>query len=371
MKKILFALLLFVCQIANSQNKLYPIEIKGLWGYMDGTGKMVIQPQYLMADEFNEGYAVAALGNLPCLINLQNKRVIDTGIYQTIGLYSEGLCFVKDYKNHKYFVDSTGKKIIVLSDSTYDARPFKNGLAVIGQQYDKHEIKFNVDISTIAFRFAYIDKKGNLITPFKFDDADDMNNGTARVKKGEKFGVINMKGEQIIDFQFSRIDLFYGSKAAALKDGRFGFIDESGKWIIQPQFEIAFDFNEGLAGVMINGKYGFINEKGEVVIQPVYEQIRTFSEGMAAVQLNGMWGFINTKGEIVIPYKFDNATVFSEGYCAVLVKRKWGFISKTGSLTISPEFDAVGSFEKGIADVVYHDISLYIDMRGNILPKLQ
>ena len=67
---------------------------------------------------------------------------------------------------------------------------------------------------------------------------------------------------------------------------------------------------------------------------------------------------------------FDNASEFSEGMCAILVKRKWGFIDQTGRVAVPLEYDAVGSFDHGIADVVYHGISLYIDIRGNILPRL-
>lgn len=364
-------LLLFGAENIQAQiSRLFPIEIKGKWGYMDNQGKMIIDAQYDMADDFKDGYAVVALNNLPCVIDFGNKRVIDTGLYRIIGYFSEGLSCVRDYQNHFFYIDSKGTKVIRLSDSIYDARPFMNGVAVVANQFDRHEIKFEVDISTIGFRFAYINKKGNYITPFIYDDADDMQDGIARVKKGTVFGLIDTSGTEIVKPVFSLLDEFFEGKAAANANGKWGYINRKGEWVIPAQFDLTFDFNEGMAGFWLKGKYGFIDHTGKVAVPAQFEQIRAFSEGKAAVQKDGKWGFINTKGETVIPFNYDNATVFSEGMCAVVIKRHWGFIGSAGNLTVSPEFDAVGSFEDGVADAVYHGISLYINKSGDVLPKL-
>jgi hypothetical protein len=34
------------------------------------------------------------------------------------------------------------------------------------------------------------------------------------------------------------------------------------------------------------------------------------------------------------------------------------------------EFDNVGIFENGIAEVIYRDLNLYVNKRGELLPKL-
>ncbi len=371
MNKILLLLLTIgIHQVKSQTNQLFPIEIKGKWGYMNQVGAMVIDPRFDLADDFNEGKAVVALNNLPCVINEKGKVIIDTGLYRSIGLFSEGLSYVKDFYNHKFYIDDNGNKIIELSDSIYDARPFHHGLAVVGTQFDYHEKKFEVDISTIAFRFAYINKTGKYITPFKFDDADDMQDGIARIKSGTLFGWIDSTGVEIVKPKFNLLDLFFENKAAFSIQGKWGFVNRSGEIVIKPVFDLCFDFHDGMAGIMLNGKYGFINQTGKVIIDAKYDQIQAFSEGKAAVMKDGKWGFINTSGEMVIPFRFDNASVFSEGMCAVLVKRHWGFINNNGNLVISAEFDAVGSFENGVADVVYHNISLYTNRQGTILPRL-
>jgi len=51
----------FVCgvnaQSINSTSRLRPIQQDGKWGYIDSTGKIVIKPQFVWAEEFSEGLA--------------------------------------------------------------------------------------------------------------------------------------------------------------------------------------------------------------------------------------------------------------------------------------------------------------------------
>ena len=104
MKRIFFIAAISISIIASAQTKLFPIEIKGKFGYMDQTGKMIIPAMYDYADEFIDGMAVAALHNQPCVINQKNERIIDTSIYQFIGVFSEGLSSVIDFKKKKFYI---------------------------------------------------------------------------------------------------------------------------------------------------------------------------------------------------------------------------------------------------------------------------
>ena len=372
MKRILFIAAVLISFVTTAQTKLFPVEIKGKFGYMDQTGKMVISPMYDYADDFSEDLAVVALHNLPCVIDQKNVRVIDTSLYQFIGAFSEGLASVIDFKKKKFYINTKGEKVISLPDNIYEGRKFKDGLACVSKEIDEHSQKFNHDIVTLGYRFGFIDKRGKQVIDFVYEDASNFSQGIARVKVKNLFGIINKNGEIILKPSYKNIGNFFEGKAVINDNGRFGFIDLNGKVIIKPEFDMAFDFSEGLAAIYNNQtkKYGFINEKGELSIKDEYDGVRPFSEGKAAILNNGKWGFIDKNGKLVLLNVFDNASVFDEGMCAVLIKRKWGFIDSTGHVVIPLEYDAVGSFDDGIADVVYHGISLYIDKRGNILPRL-
>ena len=372
MKRIFFIATIFISLIATAQTKLFPIEVKGKFGYMDQNGKMAIPPMYDYADEFIEDLAVVALHNQPCVINPKNERVVDTSIYQFIGAYSEGVSSVIDFNKKKFYLNTKGEKVISLPDDIYEGRKFKDGFACVSKEVDEHTLKYTRDIVTLGYRFGFIDKSGKQVIDFIYDDASNFTNGIARVKVKNLFGVMNKSGELIVKPIYKTIGNFFEGKAVMNESGKYGFIDTTGKVIIKPQFELAFDFSEGLAAIYDSKtkKYGFINDKGETIIKLEYDGVRPFSEGKAAVLQNGKWGFIDSKGKLVLLHVFDNASEFSEGTCAILVKRKWGFIDETGHVIVPLEFDAVGSFDHGIADVVYHGISLYIDKRGNILPRL-
>lgn len=365
--KVLLSLL-FLCHLAAAQSTLYPIEKKGKWGYMNQEGNIVLPFQYDYADEFSNGYAVVAVRNLPCLIDLTGKHIIDTGIYQLLGRFADGLLPAKTFDGSFLYINVQGKRVITLPSDIYEARKFSNGVAVVAKQQDMHETKFGRDVSTMGYLFAFIDSEGNFITEFIFDDADDMINNLARVRQGTKFGLINHKGAWVCKPAYGNIGSFSEDKAVVDVNGKYGFINTKGDVTIKPMFDYAYNFSNGLAGVWVKGKYGFIDASGTYRIKPQYEQIMPFAEGKAAIRKDGKWGFINTNGELILRNVFDNATVFSEGKCAVLVKKYWGFIDATGALIIPAEYDAVGSFFNGIADVVYRDLPLYVNDRGRLLP---
>lgn len=371
MKKI--SILVFVCLSISviAQTNFYPVEIKNKWTYMNGEGRIILPAVYDYADEFYEGMAVVAVRNLPCVINEKGKRIIDTGLYQNIGHFSQGLASAMDFAGRRFYLNNTGQKVITLPEDIYEARTFNEGVAVVSKKMDEHITKFGRDISTLGYRFAYINQKGELITDFIFEDADDMVNGYARFRQGTKFGLLNATGKIVVEPTFDNIGNFNNGLAVVAVNGKYGYINTEGTLVIKAQFEYAYDFTEGLAGVWEKGKYGFINTAGEPVIAPTYEQIKPFAEGKAAVMKDGKWGFINTRGDWVLRNVFDNAAVFSEGRCAVMVKRNWGFIDATGALVIPAEYDAVGSFKNGIADVVYRDLNLYVNNRGQLLPILE
>ncbi len=369
MKKLLFGLLL-LCYGAQAQQTLFAIEIKGKWGYMNSEGKMMIPAQFDYADDFSEGMAVVAFRNQPCVINENGKRVIDTGSFQFISRFSEGFAAASDYNGQKYIINPKGDKTVTLPADIYEIRAFREGVAVVSKKIDEHETKFGRDIATLGYKFGYVNTKGEPVTDFVYDDADDAKNGIMRVKQGVLFGLLRTDGSVIIKPTYENIGIFTEGKAVVDVKAKFGYINTSGEIVIKPIFDYAYDFTEGVAGVYLKGKYGFIDASGAFQIPATFDLIKPFSEGKAAVLKENKWGFIDKSGNWVLRNVFDNAAVFSEGKCAVLVKRNWGFIDHQGALVIPADFDAVGAFHDGVADVVYRDINLYINTRGEILPKL-
>lgn len=368
MKRIIFSIIILsIFTISAQAQKLFPILLKDKWGYMNQEGKVVITPKYDIAQEFNEGFAVVALSNMPCLINKNEKRVIDTGLYQYISRYNEGSSAVRDFKKRWFYIDGNGKTILKLDSIIYEANPFNNGLARVSRQQDDVTQKFGFDISNLSYRFAYINKNGKYASEFKYRDAEDFDNNIARVKENLMTYLVNTTFEKKCD-ETTEIGKFNEGLAVFIDNGKFGYMNLNGEKIIAANFDYASMFCNGLAEVEINGKSCFIDTMGNKKFEPIYEELRPYAEGFAGYKQNNKYGFVNSKGEMMMQPYYDDVAYFNNGLCPVRKGQNWGAINKEGKLILKLEFDYVGPFEDGIAEVIYKGVSLYADTRGNLLP---
>lgn len=368
-KSFLSVLAFIVLGLSLSAQSLFPILKKDKWGYMNRDGKIVIDFKYDLGQNFHEGYASVALRRLPCLIDSNDRRVIDTGKFQFIGTFSEGLVPVQDFSGKRQYLDKTGKTVLSLPPEIYEARSFYYGLARVGKKVDVVQNKFGFDVSNLGYKFAYIRKNGTYATEFLYDDLDDMEDGIGRYLIGMRFGLLDSAGKTITGPDFEFISSFNEGLAVINKSGRFGFINRKGEVVIPANYTYAKDFNEGLAAVEVEGKFGFINPFGKLVIQALYDDVRPFAEGRAAVLFQGKWAFIDPDGNYIYQPYFEEAGYFNEGICPVKLKGKWGAIDKEGKILVPFDFQNIGIFEDGIAEVIYKSINLYVNKKGEILPK--
>jgi hypothetical protein len=138
---------------------LYPVKQDGKYGFIDKTGKIIINPQFNNARSFSEGLASVCIGG--------NGFLCQGGNWG--------------------FIDKTGK--IIINPQFDFAFPFSEGLA-------------NVNIGN---KYGYIDKTGKIVINPQFDDADDFSEGLASVCKGGngvsceggKWGYIDKTGKYI------------------------------------------------------------------------------------------------------------------------------------------------------------------------------
>ena len=200
------------------------------WGFIDKTGKMVIEPQYKSAPE--KSYSVK---------------------------FSEGLAAVWTGYHQGGYIDQTGKVVIPFKYT--DLGHFYEGMAWVMIDYDWNPMDVNTSSNP---KYGVIDKSGNEVVPVKYDAATDFSEGMAAVgignyQTGYKWGFIDKTGEEIIPPIYDDVnwEFFTGLKQAG--------------------------FYEGLAAVQLNGKWGFIDKTGEVVIPFIYDKATRFQEGLAVV----------------------------------------------------------------------------------------
>lgn len=332
------------------------------------TYDMVIQPKYDSASSFSEGLAAVGSyededGYIYGYIDKTGKYVIEPKFeesfdaeFESAGNFIDGIARVGGL-----YIDKTGKCITEPTISFVDK--FSEGLAAAENNNGK---------------WGYIDKTGKFVIDPKFDGTYAFNDGYGIVNLDGDYVYIDKNGEAKIFFPnqhfyylgSSNIDieepysnwiLEFSEGLAAVgildkdKNRKWGYIDKTGEFVIEPKFiyyegESSYlsngnvgNFVEGLAPVAVedeNGemKYRYIDKKGEFVIKPKDYGEEDFSEGLKAVGIedeNGKmkYGYVDKTGKFVVEPKYYEAGKFSEGLAAVAVKDengelKWGFIGK-------------------------------------------
>ena len=274
------------------------------FGYIDGSGKFIIEPKFNAAGEF-----------------------------------SSGLAPVQIEKNGKWgYINVNGK--IIIDDMFETAETFKDGLALV----------------KLGSRFGYITTDGIFrITP-RFENASSFSEGMAAVEIGYKYGFIDKTGEIVIEPSYKFAEQFSEGMARVRIDTEFGFIDKSGKLIIKTWFKNAKPFSEGLATVRKGHKYGFIDKSGRFIIEPKFDYAESFSEGLASVQENHKYGYIDKSGAFIISPEFISAEPFSNGLAKVAnpIEKKAGYIDKSGKFVFylsDCETSDLSNFASGLATV--------------------
>lgn len=309
-------------------------SINRKFGYIDKEGNVVIPFIYDNAERFSEGLAAVKINNLWGFIDKNGNEVVPC-VYDSTGIFSEGLAAVKIWGEGWGYIDRYGHLTIQPKYSVVEK--FHNGIAIV--RIDTWCAGCFVDS-----KYGCIDKEGNIVVDFIYDNLSILDNGLIEAQAEDKWGCITNQGEVIIPFIYDFLS--FGDDdtdiAVAEIEGKFGFIDKTGNTIIPCTYDYAdCEFSEGCVGVKKDGKGGFIDKAGNVVIPFIYDDVGYFSQGLARIRVGmkeidgkydyGKCGFINKCGEKVILCLYDNAKGFSDGYAWVLIGSEIIHIDKYGN----------------------------------------
>ena len=216
------------------------------WGFISGDGDLIINCQFDIVDDFEEGLA---------LVKLNGK----TG-----------------------FIDLEGN--IVIAPIYLKAQSFLNGLAAVTLD-GKH--------------WGFIDKIGEMVVPFTYDNTSrGFREGLCSVSNGKYLGVIDTQNTILLPFEYS-LDFELGACASFFKNGLmvagknfndngalFGLINTNGEEIIPLKFQDLRLPCEGFSQIHTQNMAGYWSlENHEVAIPPIYEDVSDFINGVAVVSI--------------------------------------------------------------------------------------
>ena len=160
-------------------------------------------------------------------------------------------------------------------------------------------------------KYGYIDKNGEIVIAFQYDDVRPFENGVAAVKTGKSYYAgweyIDKNGNKVtrVGEQYAAMQDFSEGLAAVKRAGKWGYIDSTGNLVIDIKYKDAGKFSEGLAVIKVDYKCGFIDRNGNVVIEPQFDVAWGFWGGLAWVRIGERAMYIDKTGKVIREWKED------------------------------------------------------------------
>jgi len=204
------------------------VEINYEKGFIDRTGKMVIEPFFAYGHHFTEGLACSSAGleaKYGCID--RNGKYVIPATFDDLSLFSEGLNDGK-INGRCGYIDKRGKPVLFPKFKN-DA---KGDCSVVTGSFSEGLSRWRV-----GSKFGYIDKRGRLVIPARYKYTDHFSEGLAWVENNGKIGFIDTKGRMVIKpRRLHHVEPFRGGLAYVVtQNGEHGYIDRTGEYVWRPQ----------------------------------------------------------------------------------------------------------------------------------------
>lgn len=255
-------------------------RFNGVYGYINKAGLVVIPPQFDNALEFSEGLAAVEV----------DGRLVMSGKVQK---WMPGRCGYIDHSGkfviQPQFSGNGGARkfsqgLAAVSVGGHFIAPAINVLPVDLGKWNLGKFGYIDKLGKVQVPYRF-----ELAGDFSPEGLAPV--GEYLLQSGGHrrllFGFINREGEYVISPKYADARKFSEGLAAVRSSGLdYGYINTKGAFVIPPSFEMAGPFQEGLAVVGDDASpsvFGFINRSGELVIGKIFYGADGFSDGCAAV----------------------------------------------------------------------------------------
>ncbi len=308
--------------------------------------------------------------------------------YSTIYEFQEGLIQVKDNTGEHtggfHFLDKEGNPIsprkfyVVIRAFTGG---FSDGRAPVGNEQEK---------------YGYIDRQGNQVVDFIYDEVTEFRNGRAIVKKGAKYGAIDLDGKVAVPFIYDELKwqsvsteklgtleenprpLYHGSSIITGKvNGQqaFGLLHKDYQTPITYAYieENRNFFQDTYKGFLYreNNCAGAMDSTGKKVLPPIYDKVGYISEGRFPVfqefnypsvlgdnipgWMELQMAFVDSSGRFITPYKYlyhQSNVGYQDGIVVVkmIIDKylRYFYLNKSGKPITDFTFEMTKPFKQGV-----------------------
>ncbi len=320
------------------------------WGFIDRTGKYVINPQYDNVTPFVEGRALVWRKEAVGYIDENGAPVTPTG-YKAATPFVDGKAWTVLPNGAPTLIDTEGKTLFSLTEAE-TVSTYSDGLAVV--------------VPTSGDTVRYIDETGKtLLTLTGYDATGSFHEGLATVERDGKQGYVDKTGKLVIALKFDRAGDFADGRAVVNENGKYGVIDAKGTYLITPQFDsMDADADRGYS-VSVSDRYGYCDAKGKFTINPRFDGLApAYGERLMLACQGELLGYVNREGEWAIHPQYTYALPFVQGLAvAAATDKKHGLIDEKGRWAVNPQFDGLYMLPAAMYPA-YSVASDYFDVKG-------
>jgi hypothetical protein len=354
----------------QAQNFL-PIKVDNKWGFIDSTGKVLIEPKYSHVGEFYqnscnvcEAYNCGLLnskGELLVPIQFQSVKVLNDSIYivcskdQKYGIYNSKLDSVQFFETITVVDGVLGE--LLMNDQSFDYSFIYRNTSFIKILKTKYLRKMN-DFYVLSKDFGriVIDNQGRVVLSSDFDEVSNPCDSVFITRK-KGLSALYLKDKKIIDYEFTGISLVDSKRQIYKVTNRtlYGIYDlKNQEFIFEPKYRNIqeTEINNELVFVLTekNDEINIITQSKDTIAKGISSSYRFLSERALCYQLGKKWKVTSLKYGL-LAYDFDDISLANEGFCLVTVGTSVGLVNKFGCLSIPPiykDFSRAGFLIKAI-----------------------
>jgi hypothetical protein len=354
-------------QVSSFSEGLAPVRVGTLCGYIDREGREQIPPRFEDARRFREGRAAVRVGGKWGFIDREGKWVVEPA-YVEVSSFSEGLAAVA--------VPIVQSQEPILGPSLASIRPKKEWNAMVGS------VAVGVEIQTSPAKpgqtravakggWGYLNTTGKLVIPHQYFEACDFSQGLA-VVRGRGGEEIQLADGEAPPLKSRAWDLLF--ERFALQDGIIveaaGYIDRTGAMAIPARYSTALPFREGLAyadqfSLVRDNPRGYIDTSGQMVIRLDRYAIRPGGGGLVLLMdsLLPLSEFVPASGQSYVKWRLvgprsglgamghKEGLALAEVGTGTIHMAKWAFVDTRGKVVIENIHEFSASFSEGLAAV--------------------
>ena len=292
-------------------------------GLCDNKGNIIINPEYKniqsIGDNYQNGYIVQNNDGLFGVIDFTKKVVLEPKYEEIKQVSSNNIYIVKENGN----LNAITQEGEILLENKFD---------------DVKQINENDIIFIKNKKYGVISSTGEIKIEAQYDDLQYSFGENYIAKNGDKYGIINTSNETILPFEYTNI--LYRKEAGFIETNK----DNSAvSQILNNKFEqklegIVSDVNaeKGYFRIRVNDEYKYYNFNFE---EKKSSEVLT-SNTLFLSKKDGKYGYTDKDGNVVVDYIYEDATEQNNfGYAAVKKDGKWGSIDKDGKQVAETKYE--------------------------------